>query len=123
LDHVAGFDELRAFCWRRDEQLPLYATEECLGTLKQMYGWAFSEDNRYRGYVRPDARVIDGPFVIGDLRITPLPASTRRSWPTQRGTAGSARYHRYKSSCLMCLGPLAWSWQRHRAEPDASTPA
>jgi phosphoribosyl 1,2-cyclic phosphate phosphodiesterase len=73
LDHVAGFDELRAFCWRRDEPLPLHATEECLSALKQMYGWAFSEDNRYRGYVRPDARVIDGPFVIGDLRITPLP--------------------------------------------------
>ena len=73
LDHVAGFDELRAFCWRRVEPLPLHATEECLGTLKNMYGWAFSEDNHYRGYVRPDARVIDGPFVIGDLRITPLP--------------------------------------------------
>ena len=38
LDHVAGFDELRAFCWRRDEPLPLHATEECLGTLKRMYG-------------------------------------------------------------------------------------
>ena len=73
LDHVAGFDELRAFCWRRDEPLPLHATDECLESLKRMYGWAFSEGNRYRGYVRPDARVIDGPFFVGDLRITPLP--------------------------------------------------
>lgn len=73
LDHVAGFDELRAFCWRREDPLPLYATDECMGTLKQMYGWAFSAENSYRGYVRPDARVIDGPFLIGDLRITPLP--------------------------------------------------
>jgi phosphoribosyl 1,2-cyclic phosphate phosphodiesterase len=73
LDHVTGFDELRAFCWRREDPLPLYATDECMRTLKQMYGWAFSEENSYRGYVRPDARLIDGPFVIGDLRITPLP--------------------------------------------------
>ena len=73
LDHVAGFDELRAFCWRRDEPLPMHATEECLSTLKQMYGWAFSEDNRYLGYVRPDARVIEGAFLINDVRITPLP--------------------------------------------------
>jgi phosphoribosyl 1,2-cyclic phosphate phosphodiesterase len=73
LDHVAGFDELRAFCWRRDTPLPMHATQECMDTLKRMYGWAFSEENIYQGYVKPDARIIDGPFHHGDLKITPLP--------------------------------------------------
>jgi phosphoribosyl 1,2-cyclic phosphate phosphodiesterase len=73
LDHVVGFDELRAFCWRRDTPLPLHATSECMDALRQMYGWAFSVDNTYRGYVKPDARLIDGPFYYGDLKITPLP--------------------------------------------------
>lgn len=73
LDHVAGFDELRAFCWRRDTPLPMHATLDCMGTLKRMYGWAFSEENIYQGYVKPDARIIDGPFYHGDLKITPLP--------------------------------------------------
>jgi len=73
LDHVAGFDELRAFCWRRDTPLPMHATAECMDTLKRMYGWAFSEDNIYQGYVKPDARLIDGPFFYGDLKIAPLP--------------------------------------------------
>ena len=73
LDHVAGFDELRAFCWRKHEPLPLHATAGCLETLMQMYGWAFSPDIYVPGYVRPDARVIDGPFEYGELRITPLP--------------------------------------------------
>jgi len=73
LDHVVGFDELRAFCWRRDGPLPLHATDECLAALKQMFGWAFSEENVYQGYVKPDARVIDGPFYYGDLKVTPLP--------------------------------------------------
>jgi phosphoribosyl 1,2-cyclic phosphate phosphodiesterase len=58
LDHVAGFDELRAFCWRRDSPLPMHATQECMNTLKRMYGWAFSEENVYQGYVKPDARSI-----------------------------------------------------------------
>lgn len=73
LDHVVGFDELRAFCWRKSGPLPLHATEECMGTLKQMFGWAFSPENVYKGYVKPDAHIINGPFFCGDLKITPLP--------------------------------------------------
>lgn len=73
LDHVAGFDELRAFCWRRDGALPMHATEECMATLKNMFGWAFATDNVYKGYVKPDDRIIDGPMFFGDLKITPLP--------------------------------------------------
>lgn len=73
LDHVAGFDELRAFCWRKREPLPLHATVGCMTALKEMYGWAFSPEKVNEGYVRPDARLIDGPFFYGDLKITPLP--------------------------------------------------
>ena len=73
MDHVVGFDELRAFCWRKDGPLPLHATDECMATLKKMFGWAFSAENVYLGYVKPDPRRIDGTFSYGDLRITPLP--------------------------------------------------
>lgn len=73
LDHVAGFDELRAFCWRRSEPLPMFGTAACLQTLKTMFGWAFASDNIHQGYVKPDPRVVDGPFHLGELRITPLP--------------------------------------------------
>ncbi len=72
LDHVAGFDELRAFCWRKDGPLPLHATAETMEALKQMFGWAFSEKNVYLGYVKPDPHLIDGAFSYGDLKITPL---------------------------------------------------
>lgn len=73
LDHVAGFDELRAFCWKKSEPLPLHATEETMQALRSMFGWAFSPKNTARGYVRPDPRVIVGPFFYGDLKVTPLP--------------------------------------------------
>lgn len=72
VDHVVGFDELRAFCWHRDSPLPLYARPCCMATLRTMFGWAFSSGNIYSGYIKPDPRLIDGPFSIGDLRITPL---------------------------------------------------
>lgn len=73
VDHVAGFDELRAFCWHRDSPLPLHATPGCMATLQQMFGWAFRPKNQYRGYVKPDPRIINGPFTIGTIEITPLP--------------------------------------------------
>lgn len=72
LDHVVGFDELRAFCWHRDSPLPIHATESCMELLKTMFGWAFSPRNTYRGYVKPDPRIVTGPFVHGDVAITPL---------------------------------------------------
>jgi len=74
LDHVVGFDELRAFCWRRSGGLPLYATSECMATLRQMFGWAFEQANTSQnGYVRPDPSLIDGPISFDEMRVTPLP--------------------------------------------------
>lgn len=73
LDHVAGFDELRAFCWRRADPLPLHGTAACLASLRGMFGWAFAPDQVHLGYVRPDPRVIDGPIRYGQLTIHALP--------------------------------------------------
>ncbi|MFU8894403.1 MAG: MBL fold metallo-hydrolase [Luteolibacter sp.] len=74
LDHVVGFDELRAFCWRRPEGLPLHATPNCMATLRAMFGWAFEAANaKNGGYVRPAPSLIDGPISFGGLRVTPLP--------------------------------------------------
>lgn len=73
LDHVAGFDELRAFCWHTREPLPLHATAGCMAALERMYEWAFSPVQAHRGYVRPDPKLIDGPFFYSNLKVTPLP--------------------------------------------------
>jgi phosphoribosyl 1,2-cyclic phosphate phosphodiesterase len=73
MDHVAGFDDLRAFCWRRGSPLPMHASANCLAALQAMFAWAFSPDNLYRGYVKPDPQVADGPFAYGGLRVTPVP--------------------------------------------------
>lgn len=73
LDHTTGFDDMRAFCWRRDDRLPLYAGTSCLAHLKRMFAWAFSEQNTYKGYIRPAAHDHEGnPFTIGDIEVTPV---------------------------------------------------
>ncbi len=74
LDHTAGFDEMRAFCWHREDRLPLYAGEACLAQLRRMYGWAFEESNTYQGYIRPAAHNHGGkPFTVGDIEVIPVP--------------------------------------------------
>ena len=74
LDHTAGFDDLRAFCWHRTERLPIIAGEQCLAALRRMCAWAFDESNTYQGYVRPAARSHGGvPFRIGCIEVTPVP--------------------------------------------------
>lgn len=73
LDHTAGFDEMRAFCWHREDRLPLYAGTKCLQQLRRMFHWAFSEQNTYKGYIRPAAHDHGGhPFTIGDIEVVPV---------------------------------------------------
>ena len=73
LDHIAGFDELRAFCWHREDPLPLYSTPACLDELIRVYDWAFAADNTYKGYIKPDPRPITEPITLGNITVTPLP--------------------------------------------------
>lgn len=72
LDHVAGFDELRAFCWHRADPLPLYGSKETLAGLQRMYPWAFPLEDHQPGYIRPEARPFEGPFNFKGLHITPI---------------------------------------------------
>ena len=37
VDHVGGFDDLRAFCWRRSGGLPMYASPMTVDALRTMY--------------------------------------------------------------------------------------
>jgi len=73
LDHITGFDELRAFCWHRDEPLPLYGSAKCLAEIKRIFNWAFLPSNTYRGYVKPKAMETRGSFSLGQLTVTPVP--------------------------------------------------
>ncbi len=72
LDHVVGFDELRAFCWRKDDPLPLYGSPETLDSLSSMFPWAFTKEKVNSGYVYPAPIPFEGPFMIGNLKVTPI---------------------------------------------------
>ncbi|MFC0019760.1 MBL fold metallo-hydrolase [Roseibacillus persicicus] len=73
VDHVVGFDEIRAFCWRREDPMPLHGSLHTLNTLERMFPWAFG--NTARNYVRPAPKQFDDfdEFEIGDVTVRALP--------------------------------------------------
>lgn len=73
MDHLCGFDDLRRFTLDVDHEMPVYALPSCLAVLSRMFEYAFSGDNRYRGYLKPFPKPIHGPFHLGETSITPLP--------------------------------------------------
>jgi len=71
-DHIMGFDDLRPF-FPGSRPLPVYASASTISDLERVFLFAFSGENRFPGYLHPEAHAIADTFRLGETELTPLP--------------------------------------------------
>jgi phosphoribosyl 1,2-cyclic phosphate phosphodiesterase len=73
-DHTGGFDDLRRFNELAQKHLPVYAGPETAEILRERFAYAFTDVFPFYGG-KPDLtlHVVDGPFTVDGIEITPLP--------------------------------------------------
>lgn len=78
-DHTAGIDDIRPFFFRQGD-IPIYAHERVVHSLKKRFDYIFADGNRYPG--APAVQVFqvekDTPIRLGDLDVVPIEAYHNR---------------------------------------------
>jgi phosphoribosyl 1,2-cyclic phosphate phosphodiesterase len=71
-DHIAGLDDVRAFNFLQNKNMPVYATHQVQEALKREFAYIFSGNN-YPGIPKIDLHTItDDEFSINDINIKPI---------------------------------------------------
>jgi len=71
-DHIAGLDDVRAFNFKYNKDMPVYASRQVAEKIKKEYDYIFTE-TKYPGIPQIDLQLIENEiFKIGDLPIIPI---------------------------------------------------
>ncbi len=71
-DHVAGMDDIRAFNYKQQAPMDIYADARVQSTIVREFPYVFAE-NKYPGIPQVNLRTItEEPFLVGDIRLTPI---------------------------------------------------
>lgn len=72
-DHTAGLDDVRAYNFIQEMDMPVYGSQQVLDQLKIEYAYAFAKES-YPGIPRLRLNLIDEkPFTVNQVEIIPLP--------------------------------------------------
>lgn len=73
-DHIAGFDDIRAFNFIQRRPMQIYGMPETLGTIRRIFDYAFRQwgPRESSAPVVQDHEILDEPFEIGHVALQPL---------------------------------------------------
>jgi phosphoribosyl 1,2-cyclic phosphate phosphodiesterase len=73
-DHILGLDDIRRFNWIQGGPIPCYAAEHTWKDIQQTFHYVFDGVARQGGGIpKIDVREIDAPFIVGGVRVVPVP--------------------------------------------------
>ena len=72
-DHCHGIDDLRAYCQKYKQAIPIFANENTMKELKLKFNYAIREESQFWETPVLQANIVNGPFQIEETQIIPLP--------------------------------------------------
>ncbi len=78
-DHTAGIDDIRPYFFRQGD-IPIYAHQRVISSLKRRFDYIFADKNRYPGAPAVSINEVqkDTPFTIGNATVVPIEADHNR---------------------------------------------
>ena len=71
-DHIGGIDDLRPFTMRDGRSLPIYGDKHTLARVRHQFDYAFDPAPSLSTRPRLALHLIEGPFRVGGLPVTPF---------------------------------------------------
>ncbi len=116
-DHTAGLDDVRAYNFLQNMDMPVYGTQQTLDQLRNDFAYIF-EEHHYPGLPRIDLRPIkESSFVVNGVEITPLPVMHLKlpvlgfrigdfSYITDANFISEETYNRLRGTKILVLNAL-----------------
>lgn len=71
-DHIAGLDDIRAFNYILNKNIPIYGSKNVMEAIKTEFPYIFSESRYFGAPQLTIHEIINEPFVIGETTINPV---------------------------------------------------
>ena len=73
-DHILGLDDIRRFNWIQGGPIACHAAADTWESIRRTFHYAFDGVKRMGGGIpKIDQHVVDGPFLVNDVRVVPVP--------------------------------------------------
>jgi len=72
VDHVMGLDDVRMYCFRQNQAMPIYADPGVMADLRRIFAYVFDQTYPYGGIPKVEPHLIEGPFDFWREPVTPI---------------------------------------------------